>query len=531
MNGYLKQIAFWAVLLLVIPFILFAAVEGYLRYSGYGFESELFVAKEVRGQEMYFLNPYLKEKYQFTGRFTEFNPITAVRMKREKAPGDFRVFCLGGSTTQGYPYASNGSFPSFLEGMLNLAQSRKNVEVVNLGVTAMNSHGVLDFMRMVPEYEPDLILVYMGHNEFFGALGSASNLFFSDNRHIIKAYLRLQELKTYLLLRDLINRLRASMREEKPLTTTLMKEIVRVKSIPVESPLRETTYENFRGNLREILSIARENRIPVVVATVVSNLKDFKPFDYEKSPPENNAQLFFDRGRSYLAEGRRDEALRAFIAAKDKDTIPFRAPSEINQGIREVAGEMEVQVLDLEKTMNLQAGDGVLGKPEFIEHLHPTFIGNYIIAANFARVVFGGMHLRAEKSVNYLDPRTVELVKERAGFTGVDVLIAEQRIRPLVGEWPFNVNNADYIPPRIDPGLGELPHMTISAKKGEVDAMVTAHMKVGAAYMKSGEYLRAYREFNAAAKIDVFSTRARVERERALRYLKAGKVSRPGKTN
>ncbi|MBN1522225.1 MAG: SGNH/GDSL hydrolase family protein [Candidatus Aureabacteria bacterium] len=241
----------------------------------------------------------VKKKYQFTGDYDIFDPIFPDQMKYVKEKNDFRIFCMGGSTTQGYPYFINGSFPAFLEGMLRIRCKEKDVEVVNLGVTAMNSYGVLDFMKMVPEYQPDLIVIYMGHNEFFGAMGSASNLFWGTNRVAVRFFLKLQEFKVYLLARDVFYKIKGYFKKPRPLTSTLMREIVRVKEIPVRSPLRPLTMENFKQNLEDILLSAKKNNIPVLISTVVCNLKPifytFSRFQKKRSLKRKGLQKSIDK--------------------------------------------------------------------------------------------------------------------------------------------------------------------------------------------------------------------------------------------
>jgi lysophospholipase L1-like esterase len=506
--------------LAIIPFLFIAGMEIYLRHAGYGFENTLFVPAEVQeGQTWYFLNQGLKKKYQFVDGFDIFHPVFPARMKYQKGKNDFRIFCMGESTTQGFPYLINGSFPSFLEGMLQLAQAERNVEVVNLGVTAMNSYGIMDFMRMAPQYQPDLIILSVGHNEFFGALGSASNLFWGDNRYVVQAFLKLQEFKLYLLGRDIFSRVKSFYHAPQPVTSTLMKEIVRIKSIAVGSPLREKTYGNFQANLYDIISVAKENHIPVIVATVVSNLKDFKPFDFERDGMEDNAQRYFDMGRLFLERGEKEKAFESFTKARDKDIIPFRAPSEINEIIREAAQQRDIPLVDLETIMNRHAEYGVLGKPEIIEHLHPSFLGNYQIAAHFTRAIFENGFLRQENNLDWQDPNVMEQVKEYTGFTDLDISIGNSRIEYLMKEWPFNINNADYQLPEIEMDLAGIEPPPIYRGRVSIDSLARMHRESGRAYFQKKDYLRAYRELNAASRLDSFDKQIETEKAIALFYL------------
>ena len=114
----------------------------------------------------------------------------------------FRVVCLGGSTTAGFPFEINATFPFQLQFRLRNALLDNWVEVINLGISAVNSYTVLDLMPEVLEIEPDLVLIYMGHNEYYGALGVGSTQSVSRNRHLVKAYLALRKLRFFQLMEN-----------------------------------------------------------------------------------------------------------------------------------------------------------------------------------------------------------------------------------------------------------------------------------------------------------------------------------------
>lgn len=502
---------------MVIPFVFVLAFELYLRFAGYGFDNALFVVREVEpGNLRYVINTALKDKYQFTGKFSVMDPIFPDTMKLKKEKKDFRVFALGGSTTQGYPYLDNGSFPRMLEAMLSISQSERNVEVVNLGVTAMNSYGVLDFMQMVPEYGPDLIVLYMGHNEFFGALGSASNLYLGDNRSVVRAFLKLHELKIYLLGKNLYQRLKGGEAEN---IGYLMKEIVRIKSIPVGSPIRERTYENFRANLIDIVNVAKDNNIPIIITTVVSNLKDFRPFDSESGEGGNSANVFFERSSSMLSKGDKKDALKGLVKARDLDIIPFRAPSEINAVIRSVANDYGVQLVDLEVIMNRWADDGILGKPDIMEHLHPTFQGNYKIAATLAEAVFETRLLKMSRDLDWSGTPAVEEIMDNIGFTSLDSYLGNHRVLNLMKEWPFTLNNDNYRLPALGFNVADIESVLIGGEQINSITLSRMHRRLGMVYFERKDYLRAYYELNAASKLDSFNKALKQERASLLLFL------------
>jgi hypothetical protein len=79
-------------------------------------------------------------------------------------------------------------------------------------------------------------------------------------------------------------------------------------------PSRKQAFDNFRGNLQEIVSIEEHHRIPVILGTVVSNLRDWRPFDSALPPDSLDAaqwQQLLDDGKRALEQNRLDEAERS----------------------------------------------------------------------------------------------------------------------------------------------------------------------------------------------------------------------------
>lgn len=83
-----------------------------------------------------------------------------------KPPGEFRIACLGGSTT--YTSAVHDhrrSFPSLLEADL-ARRGYRNVRVINAGLPGWTSYETLvNFQFRVLDLEPDLIIVYHAIND------------------------------------------------------------------------------------------------------------------------------------------------------------------------------------------------------------------------------------------------------------------------------------------------------------------------------------------------------------------------------
>ena len=85
----------------------------------------------------------------------------------EKPAGTFRIFCLGGSTVQGRPYATETSFTAWLALNLQAAEDSRRWEVVNCGGVSYASYRLVPILRELLAHEPDLFVIYTGQKRVF----------------------------------------------------------------------------------------------------------------------------------------------------------------------------------------------------------------------------------------------------------------------------------------------------------------------------------------------------------------------------
>lgn len=71
----------------------------------------------------------------------------------------------------GTPHQMTANIPGIVRKQLRHLYPQKEIEVINLGGAAINSNVNLDLAKEVVKYQPDLILLYLGHNEFYGPDG------------------------------------------------------------------------------------------------------------------------------------------------------------------------------------------------------------------------------------------------------------------------------------------------------------------------------------------------------------------------
>ncbi len=84
-----------------------------------------------------------------------------------KPEGTFRIVCLGGSTTYSDQVGDDDAYPLLLQHELRERRPEANVEVINAGVPSYTSaESLANLAFRCLEFEPDMIVVYHGANDY-----------------------------------------------------------------------------------------------------------------------------------------------------------------------------------------------------------------------------------------------------------------------------------------------------------------------------------------------------------------------------
>src|ERR1700722_12142380 len=264
------------IIAILLPFLLLGLLELSLRLFHYGYDTSLFI--EAPGNKDYLIfNPDASRRY-FTD---QLNATSGNRepFRKVKEAGTLRIFVLGESTTIGYPYFHNGSFHRWLQYRLMRSFPDKKLEIVNISLTAVNSYTVLGFAREVVNYEPDAILIYTGHNEYYGALGVGSTNRLGSSPAFINALLWLRQFRVVQLFTQAYGKI-AHLFSAGPTKAgkTRMELMVGDQQIGYGSPLFDLGLRQFKTNMGKTLELFHRQGIPVFLSNVVSNLRDQQPF-------------------------------------------------------------------------------------------------------------------------------------------------------------------------------------------------------------------------------------------------------------
>ncbi len=121
-----------------------------------------------------------------------------------KAEDVTRIFCIGGSTTYGRPYDDRTSFCGWLRRFLPEVDPTRRWEVINAGGISYASYRVARLMEELADYEPDLFIVYSGHNEFLES--RTYNKLLKVPKFVRILAVQASRTRLYSLLYDLINK-------------------------------------------------------------------------------------------------------------------------------------------------------------------------------------------------------------------------------------------------------------------------------------------------------------------------------------
>jgi tetratricopeptide (TPR) repeat protein len=357
--------------LLGLPVATLFLAEVILRLAGCGYDTSLFEIQRINGAD-YFMN-----NERFSERF--FPPELArwpspIMMPVHKAPETFRIFIMGESAAQGDPQPAYGA-GRYLEVLLRERFPGVHFEVVNVGITAINSHVILPIARECAQRDGDLWIVYMGNNEMVGPFGAAT-VFGSQAPPLafVRLNLALQQTRLGQALMALGRHLHKS--SSTPAQWGGM-EMFLGNQLPPGDPRKERVYRNFEGNLRDIVRAGLRSGAKIALNTVAVNLRDCPPF---ASIAPRDADTEFRLGRSLLQVTNLAAAHEQLQKACDDDALPFRADSRINGIIRKTAKEMHspnLALCDAADALEAAQLDGVCGQETFYEHVHFNFSGGY----------------------------------------------------------------------------------------------------------------------------------------------------------
>ena len=461
-------------LLVLFPFTILLFVEIVLRIFGLFQEEPLFLEKLQYGEKVYQLNPYVAKRYFDPAKIT-IPTLYPEIFTKSKSDNTYRIFCLGGSTMAGFPFDYQVPFPLQLKYLLRAAYPNYHFEVINFGLSAINSFSIVDLLPEILDKQPDLILIYMGHNEFYGAYGSASTFSLGQNGDWIRFYLQFKKSRIVQLIKRTLLWL-AKENKKNPKEINLMEQVIADKSVIYHSQKYTNTLKNFEENLQIILKGCKTKNVPVILSNLVSNVKDLEPFSSpfsDKLFPDQILELeenlawgdslyrqrlyreslscyktaysmdttaainWYKMGRVLSALEDSTESWRFLNGAKDRDAVRFRASEDLNRIISREIKAYNVNQVNMVQIFRNHSAQGLVGSNLICDHLHPNPEGYYLMAKGFFEVI---------NERNLLEGGNSAFVPQSKPYhvTDLDWNIGLIKIFKMINRWPFPEKKIDY---------------------------------------------------------------------------------------
>jgi len=394
----------WAfrIVAMLLPLLLLGALElAFLVFGAYGPESDE--------------NPHVSFVTD-----EDYFPRWERTLAMPKPEGTLRIFALGGSTTMGS--GSERPFVHHLRARLARELPGRRVEVVNGGMVAFGSHRIFEVMKEAAEFDPDLYVVYLGHNEFLEEI-------FFDPEGLLAQQERLARLARSFRV---VNFLRSLFGDVSPPKPKLQRHFFGNTAFPLirSDEQYRLRLEFLRTNVRQMIRFARARGAVIVLSPAVPNLL-WEPGNPEHGPGyaarSGEWDAAFGRGRrafragddraaiaafreahgiddrhalswwcvglAHLSAGETEAGVDALLRANLLDRRGDRANSDVADVIREVSAEEGAVLHDFwpvfldavpDDFRRIRTG---AGEPLFVDHCHPGDRGHEMIGRAFARRV------------------------------------------------------------------------------------------------------------------------------------------------
>ncbi|HUI63630.1 MAG TPA: tetratricopeptide repeat protein, partial [Bacteroidota bacterium] len=430
-------------------------VEVSLRLFAPSLDSPLVREISVDSTAYYQVNRGYLEKY-FPANAALIPEIKPSIIRKTKAANTYRVFCIGESSMAGTPYEFCATIPALIRKQLRHLLPDREIEVVNFGASAINSNVIADLAPKLAALHPDVVLIYTGHNEFYGPDGVGASWIEKRFPSITRWKYHARDLRLIRLAQRALARVHGA---QSGAEKNLMKEVSKGALVRLNTPDASRVFSQFTENFQEILRTFHAAGIAVIASDISSNLM-FPPFAFpersdeeevireyttsdfrslegrleaERAQDSSNAFIDYWLGRTLLAQGNAARAAALLRQAKDEDLLKFRAPGEINAIIKSVCREESTSCLSADSLLRANSPSGITNQELFWEHLHPNVRGYDLIARMFVQEMQSLGLLGASDSHAALLPFNPDSLS----LCWLDLAYGEISIKGLTGRWPF----------------------------------------------------------------------------------------------
>jgi tetratricopeptide (TPR) repeat protein/lysophospholipase L1-like esterase len=312
-----------------------------------------------------------------------------------KPAGVRRVVLLGESAAAGFPMTDH-HLGRLVQARWKARFPGEPVEVINLSMVAVNSHALREFAREALALDPDLFVLYAGHNEVIGPFGPAAKFGPpAGSPALTRLSLAVRRTHTGRAIESFLGLFRG--RATAPPWRGL--DEFRGVQVAHDDPALDTMLANTEANFRAIVRRALDHEAKVLFVIPAINLADWPPVGSEPSGSGDvdavlaaqeagdfsgfrSAALVYEAGQRRQSDGDLARAWPLYRRAADLDTQRFRADSRVRDLPRRIASDSgpSVAAVDADRWLHEMNPSFTTDREFFLEHVHLTFAGRAAIA-------------------------------------------------------------------------------------------------------------------------------------------------------
>lgn len=415
------------------------------------------MVRKENGILYYFSNP------------NNWNILSGQYFTVDKPKGTYRIFTFGESTTEGSIRQGKVSFTKFLDWKLRSLLPSIPIEIINFGKAGETSAHVLRKVKIALKYNPDLFIIYSGHNEFI-RFDETTN----TNIGIIEKIFT----KSYLYSR-LFKKVLAAFIDQIPLYIT---EIRKLEDEPICKPEEfKKIQEDYKGNVTEIVRIAKNSNIEIILSNVVGNYEGWEPnrsihkaglsdeklrkwryhffrgsdflkekkleyaiseFKEAKKIDDSFAELNFLMARAYEEAGSFQEAKKEYINAVDNDGDPKIAPTLFRNAILKTCDNYKIPCMDVINAFERVSEKSLIGYNIMVDAHHPNMLGELLIAKEIIRVMVDHNLIVPSQQWSFENDRSDDWYLNKPDLTPEDEILYHQNR----GLWFLKLSTRRYDP-------------------------------------------------------------------------------------
>ena len=288
-----------------------------------------------------------------------------------KPANTYRIFFLGESNVNYLQW----NIEDLADRLTAADPKGRRFEIINMGGLAYGSYRLLRVAREIMNYEPDMVLIYIGHNEFeeLEQQELAAPQRAAVQRQVYRsAFMR--------LLRDTAANARIAWMRHRLADANLPPEVNYMATFGRDFSPDEIArrMDEYRGNMGAILALCGERHVPAVIGVMATNLWKPDLLDRYKDAKEEIARLY--------REG--DYQGGMALARKMLSTTSRHQASDTENGIiRDLAKEHGAALVDIEAAIAKAEPHGVTGETLFSDRCHVTDAGRAILIREYETAI------------------------------------------------------------------------------------------------------------------------------------------------